>query len=54
MTVFSSDDKPDPFVPACLSNSPGQYDATIELFFVDDTAATEKRAVVRKEVPCEH
>ncbi len=54
MTVFSSDDKPDPFVPACLIAAPYQYDPQMrlepELFdLYPDLDATVKRAVVRRE-----
>ncbi len=58
MRIFSSDDVPDPFVPACLS----KIDRLFPLLFPEDddtvkraaiTAprdeATEKRAVVKRE-----
>ena len=54
MTIFSSDDKPDPFVPACLIAAPYQYDQEMrlepELYdLYPDPESTEKRAVVRRE-----
>ncbi len=47
-------DKPDPFIPACLTAAPSQYDQEMrlepELFdLYPDPEATEKRAVVRCE-----
>ncbi len=54
MTVFSRDDKPDPFVPACLIAAPYQYDPLMclepELFdLYPDPDETVKRAAVRRE-----
>ena len=54
MNISSSRDVPDPFVPACLTSAPSQYDPQMclepELYdLYPDPEATEKRAVVKRE-----